>query len=191
MIHSSKPQDWKTALTQNFGSPNERQVDGQTYLGFSKPFLPDWCAYTPDDRTLALAGEDTLRDLIRDRKAPAPKRAWDQALDKSAKGHVIGGIRNPLAQAQACPGNASGRPSSRLPFGTKLETIAPLLEKAQAYVVSIDASRGINVDVRAVTTDDRGRKTGRRDDAGGDHSRAKHGRRAQERLQLRASVRTR
>jgi Protein of unknown function (DUF1559)/BlaR1 peptidase M56 len=153
VIHSSKTQDWKTSLTQNFGSPHERQVDGQTYLGFTKPFLPDWCALTPDDRTLVLAGEDTLRDLIRDRKTPAPKRAWDQALDNSAKGHIFAAfetrwLRRRLAQA-APPGGPQP-----WPFGAKLETIAPLLEKAQAYVVSIDASRGINVDIRAVTMGD-------------------------------------
>jgi hypothetical protein len=153
VIHSSRAQDWKSALSRNFGSPNERQVDGQTYFGFSKPFLPDWCAFTPDDRTLALAGEDTLRDLIRDRKAPALKRAWDQALDKSAKGHVFAAFETRWLRrrlAQATPPGGQG-PS---PFGTKLETIAPLLEKAQAYVVSIDGSRGINVEVRALTTGD-------------------------------------
>ena len=151
VIHSSKSQDWKTALTQNFGSVNERQVDGQTYLGFSKPIQPSWCAFTPDDRTLALASEDSLRDLIQDRKAPAPRRAWDAAWEKTGKAQVILALETRWLRrrlAQSMPPGGTQPPS---PFGARLDTIAPLLEKAQAYVISLDASRGINLDVRAVT----------------------------------------
>jgi Protein of unknown function (DUF1559)/BlaR1 peptidase M56 len=153
VIHSSRAQDWKTALTQHFGSPNERQVDRQTYLGFSKPLLPGWCGFTPDDRTLVLAGEDTLRDVIRDRKAPAPKRAWDRAWDKSGKGQMVAAMETRWLRRRLAQATPPGGPQAS-PFGTKLETIAPLLEKAQAYVVSIDASRGLNADVHAVTMSD-------------------------------------
>jgi beta-lactamase regulating signal transducer with metallopeptidase domain len=150
VIHSSKAQNWKTGLEEHFGAAEELQAQGQVYLRFSKPLFPGWCGLQVDDRTLILAGENTLRDLIQDRKAPAPSRFWDQALDKSVKGHLIAGVetrwlRRRLAQATPPEGQA---PS---PFGTKLETIAPLLGKAQFYVVSIDAARGIDVDVRAVT----------------------------------------
>ena len=37
-------------------------------------------------------------------------------------------------------------------FGTKLDTIAPLLEKSHAYVISVETSAGITVDVRALTS---------------------------------------
>src|SRR5262249_379264 len=122
-------------------------------LGFSKPFLPDWCAFAPDDRTLALAGEDSLRDLIRDRKTPAPRRAWDQVLEKPAKGHVFAAFETRWLRRRLAQATPPGGPHPP-PFGTKLETIAPLLEKAQAYVVLLDASRGINVDVRAAVSGD-------------------------------------
>jgi hypothetical protein len=153
VIHSPKAQDWKTALTRKFGSPVERQVDRQTYLGFSKPFLPGWCGFTPDDRTLVLAGEDTLRDVIRDRKAPAPGRAWDKAWEKSGKGQVLTAIETRWLRRRLAQSTPPGAPGA-FPAGTKLETIAPLLEKAQAYVASIDVSRGINIDVSAVTMSD-------------------------------------
>jgi hypothetical protein len=150
VIRSSKAQNWKAGLEEQFGAAEEREAQGQAYLRFSKPLLPGWCGLQVDDRTLILAGENTLRDLIQDRKAPPPSRFWDQAWNKSVKGHLMAGVetrwlRRRLAQATP-PGGQT--PS---PFGTKLETIAPLLEKAQVYVASIDAARGIGVDVRAVT----------------------------------------
>jgi hypothetical protein len=150
VIHSKKTQDWKTGLDQNFGSAEERRQDGQTYVRFTRPMLPGWCGFTPDDRTLVLSGEETLRDLIRDRKAPVPRRAWDSAWDKAGTAQLTIALetrwlRRRLAQA-AQPGQ--GQPPA--PFGYTLDVIAPLLEKAQAYVISLDATRGINLDVRAV-----------------------------------------
>ncbi len=150
VIHSKKAQDWKTGLIQSFGTSEERRQDGQPYLRFAKPFLPGWCSFTPDDRTLVLSGEDNLRDLIRDRKAPAPGRAWDLAWEKTGNGQVtvafeMRWLRRRIAQSIP-PGGQ--RPQS--PFGANLETIGPLVENAQAYVISLDASRGISLDVRAV-----------------------------------------
>ena len=78
-------------------------------------------------------------------------RAWDEAWDKSTNGHVVAALETRWLRrrlAQAAPQSGPNAPS---PFGIKLDTIAPLLEKARAYVISLDASRGIHLDVRAVT----------------------------------------
>ena len=73
VIHSSKPQDWKNGFAKSFESP-PRNSWRPVRHAFGSPSLlcPGWCGFTPDDRTLVLAGEDTLRDLIHDRKGPAP-----------------------------------------------------------------------------------------------------------------------
>ncbi len=154
VIHSAKPQDWITALTKSFGSAQEFLVAGQKCFRLSTPPFGSWCGFTPDDRTLVLAGEDTLRDLITDRKGPAPRRAWDQAWDKAGKGHLIAAVETRWLRrrlAQATPPGAQHPVST---FGVTLESVAPLLEKAQAYVLSIDASQGLTADIRAVVSGD-------------------------------------
>jgi beta-lactamase regulating signal transducer with metallopeptidase domain len=151
MVRSTKAQDWKSRLADQFAGAQEFRVDGQICYRLTQPPIPGWCAVTFDDRTLVLAMEDTIRDLIQDRRAPAPRRPWDEAWDKSASGQVVAAIdmrwlRRRLTQAAPHSG-----PDGSSPFGVKLDTIAPLLEKAQAYVISVHASPGILVDVRAVT----------------------------------------
>jgi prepilin-type processing-associated H-X9-DG protein len=150
VIHSSRPQDWKSRFTKSFESAQDFVTAGQTCFRFAKPFVPGWCGFTPDDKTIVLAAEDTLRDLVADRKGPAPRRAWDEALDKSAKGQMFAALETRWLRrrlAHAAPPGGSQQPS---PSGITLETIAPLLDRAQAYVVSLDASQGISVDIRAV-----------------------------------------
>ena len=152
VIHSKKAQDWKSGLIQKFGSADELQLDGQTYLRFAKPLLPGWCGFMPDDRTLVLSGEVTLRDLIRDRKAPSPRRLWDSAWEKTGKGQVTVALETRWLRRRLAQSSMPGEPQPPAPLGSKLEVIAPLLENAQAYVGSLDASKGISLDVRAVTT---------------------------------------
>ena len=130
VIHSSRPQDWKSRFTKSFESAQDFVMAGQTCFRFAKPLIPGWCGFTPDDKTLVLAGEDTLRDLVADRKGPAPKRAWDEALDKSAKGQIFAALETRWLRrrlAQAAPPGGSQQPS---PSGITLETIAPLLDRA-------------------------------------------------------------
>ena len=91
------------------------------------------------------------RDLIQDRRAPAPRRTWDEAWEKSADGQVIAAIETRWLRRRLTQAAPPSGPDGSSPFGVKLDTIAPLLEKAQAYVISLDASPGISVDVRAVT----------------------------------------
>lgn len=151
VIRSTKALDWKSRLAAQFGSATEFRLDGQTCFRLGQSPMPGWCAFSSDDRTLVLAAEDSLRDLIQDRRAPAPRRPWDEAWDKSANGHLIAALDTRWLRrrlAQAAPPSGPNAPS---PFGIKLDTIAPLLEKARAYVISLDASRGIHLDVRAVT----------------------------------------
>ena len=154
VMRSTKAQDWKSRLTDQFGSARNSAWMARRTSGSAKPPIPGWCAFTPDDRTLVLAGEDTLRDLIQDRQAPAPHRAWDEAWEKSAKGHVIAALetrwlRRRLAQA-APPGGPDGRPPSAS------SSTRSRLARESTGLCDFDAMRlaGISVDVRAVTRGD-------------------------------------
>ncbi len=131
---------------EQFGSTQEFSLAGQACLRLGQPPIPGWSAFTPDDRTLVLASADTLRDLIQDRRAPAPRRAWDQIWEKSVEAHSS----SPHSTHAGCA--AGSGPDAAAEFGTKLDTIAPLLEKARAYVISVDTKAGIDVNVRALTS---------------------------------------
>jgi beta-lactamase regulating signal transducer with metallopeptidase domain len=151
VLRMSKPQEWKPLLNQLLRSPREVQLDGQTYL---RPDGPErWGVFTPDDRTLVVAQEDLLRELIEDRKAPAPRHPWDEAWSKVVKGQAMVAlearwVRRRIAQGlQGGPAGPGGAPGPDL----KLETISPLLEKAQSYALGIDASDGMTVDLVAAT----------------------------------------
>jgi beta-lactamase regulating signal transducer with metallopeptidase domain len=155
VLRTSKPQDWKSVLNKTHpGSIREVRHDGQTYFGRGRL----WGAFAPDDRTLVFAREDLLRELIEDRKAPAPRHSWDEAWNKVAKGHVMVALetrwlRRRIAQEMQRGSTAPRRaPDADL----KLETISPLLEKARSYAMSIAASGGLAVDLVAVagTEDD-------------------------------------
>ena len=150
IYRATKAQDWKSRLDAQGGRVEEFNLDGQKCFR-GQPPSPAWCAAAFDDRTLVVAVEDTIRDLIQDRRVPAPRRTWDEAWEKSADGLVIAAIDTRWLRRRLTQAAPPSGPDASSPFGVKLDTIAPLLEKAQAYVISVDASPGIRVDVRAVT----------------------------------------
>jgi hypothetical protein len=138
VLRMTKAQDWKTLIT-NLAGPRlqEGRHDGQTYFRIEGP--PDGPAafFAPDDRTLAGASEVVLRELIADRNVPATRHSWDLPWKKVARGQVMLAVdtrwlRRRLAQA-AGPGQS---PEEAL----KLETFAPLYEKAQSYAASLNAT---------------------------------------------------
>jgi prepilin-type processing-associated H-X9-DG protein len=136
VLRMTKPQDWKTLMT-NMAGPGlqEARHEGQTYYraGANGPSTPAF--FMPDDRTIVWAEEVALRELITDRNTPATRHPWDLAWKKVARGQIMVALdtrwlRRRLA---AGPGQAPGGM-------VKLETFAPLYEKAQSYAASLGAT---------------------------------------------------
>jgi hypothetical protein len=149
VVRMAKPQDWKALLNKLAGPRlEELRHDGQVYYRFEAGSPDAKGVFTPDDRTIVVAEEVVLRDLIADRNAPAPRYPWDEAWKRVNKGQVMLALdtrwlRRRLAQA-AGPGHAPGAMLT-------LETFAPLYEKAQSYAASLHASdRSLAVDLVAV-----------------------------------------
>ena len=112
-----------------------------------------WGAFTPDDRTLVFAREDLLRELIEDRKTPAPHFPWDEAWNKVVKGQVMVAFETRWLRRRIAQGVPGGPPAPGQASNAdlRLETISPLLDKAKYYAIAIDASRGLTLDLAAVT----------------------------------------
>jgi beta-lactamase regulating signal transducer with metallopeptidase domain len=157
VLRMSKPQDWKAVLTQLHGPSQEVRHAGQTILLSANPPLPG-AFFAPDDRTLVQTRQETLlHELIEDRNAPAPRRAWDEAWKRVAKGQVMLAletrwIRRRIAESQQVgPGPRGPRADALL----KLETFSPLWQNARSYALGINAAdKGLAVDLVAGTGSD-------------------------------------
>jgi len=150
VLRMSKPQEWKPVLNQLLRSPREVHHDGQTYLGIDNG-QGHWGVFAADDRTLVVAHEDLLRELIEDRKAPAHRHPWDEAWNKVVKGQVMVALETRWLRrrlAQGLPGGPAA-PGHASPADLMRETISPLLDKAQSYALGIGASEGLTVDLVA------------------------------------------
>ncbi|MFI5459683.1 MAG: M56 family metallopeptidase [Isosphaerales bacterium] len=153
VVRMTKPQEWKPLLNQLLGSPREVRHDGQTYLRIAGPGGEQrWGAFAPDDRTLVIAHEDLLRELIEDRKAPAPRHPWDECWSKVAKGQVMVALETRWLRRRIGYGVHPRAPGPQAELA--LETIAPLLEKAQSYALGINASEGLAVNLVAAAGSD-------------------------------------
>jgi beta-lactamase regulating signal transducer with metallopeptidase domain len=135
VLRMLKPQDWKALMQKLRGSRlEERRHDGQTYFHYGDD---PWSLYAPDGRTLIVAEEVVLRDLIADRKAPPPRQTWSEAWNKVDKGQVMMALDTRWLRRRLNPAAGPVRPpGATLGF----ETFAPLYEKARSYAVSLNAS---------------------------------------------------
>ena len=153
VLRTSKPQEWTPLLkNQHLGSMREVRHDGQMYLSIGGANELRWGAFAPDDRTLVFAREDLLRELIEDRKTPAPRHPWDEAWNKVVKGQVMVALETRWLRRRIGQGLPGGPPTGgqALNADLKLETISPLLDKARSYAIAIDATGGLTVDLVAV-----------------------------------------
>jgi prepilin-type processing-associated H-X9-DG protein len=154
VLRMAKPQEWKPILNQLLPSSHEVRHAGQTFWTRQQPGIP--ATFIADDRTLVIAPDDLLRELIEDRNAPAARHPWDEAWQKAAKGQVMLALDMRWVRRRLAQGLHSGPsgPKQDMPGNLTLDTISPLLEKTQSYVLSIDVSDGIALDlVGAATTD--------------------------------------
>jgi hypothetical protein len=136
IIRWLEPVAWDKLIGSIMPSPRQVAHSGQSYYrsgdGSSRR-----CAYTPDDRTLVLAAEDSVQALIEDRKEPRLVHAWEQAWNQAARGHIKAAVetrwlRRRLSQGQIL--DRQGDQARQLGY----ETVAPLLEKTRAFALSID-----------------------------------------------------
>ena len=160
VLRTSKPQEWKSLLKNRTPGSHARSPSRRPDVISAShgPNAQGWGAFVPDDRTLVFAREDLLRELIEDRKVPAARHPWDEAWNKVVKGQVMVALETRWLRRRIAQGLRGGPPApGQAPNADlKLETISPLLDKAQSYAIGIDVSGGLTVDLVAVagTEDD-------------------------------------
>ncbi len=143
IVHAAQPQDWKKIASRFMHSTEVVQVAGQTLLRPARDQAgpSSMSLYSPDDRTVVLAAEDLLRTLIEDRKEPKAAHPWDAVWNQVDKGQINFALDTRWLRRRLNQGEI------------KLDTLAPLLEKARAYALGISLDRELKVDAAATVND--------------------------------------
>ncbi len=130
--------EWQAALTKLVPPTMEEvRYSGRVYHRNKVSPGKAVATFSPVERTLVIAEEPTMRDLIADIGSPAPRRPWDEAWKKVAPGQVMIGVDARWVRREVGRLRAGGAGLS--PAGP--ETFSPLYEKARAYAVSLDLSK--------------------------------------------------
>jgi prepilin-type processing-associated H-X9-DG protein len=156
VIRTSKAQDWAAVAKSAYLGPiREARHDGQVFFSFEGPSAAPWGVFAPDDKTVVIAREDLLRELIEDRHIPAPAHSWDEAWNKANKGSVMLALETRWLRRRLTQALRGGvRVGEADSAEAKLETISPLLDKAHAYALAIDTTQGTAVDLVVLATSD-------------------------------------
>jgi hypothetical protein len=154
VLRMTRPQEWNGIVKQLLGPTREIHHAGQTYRSATDRGPDGWAAFVPDERTLVLAQEDLLRELVEDRIANAGLHPWDEGWQKLREGQLKLGldtrfVRRRIAQSQRDRDAAPGQTPAR---DLTLDTISPLLEKTQSYALAIDISGGLAIDILAAAS---------------------------------------
>jgi prepilin-type processing-associated H-X9-DG protein len=138
VVRTSKAQDWNAVLTKLPGPGLEAlRHDGQPYHRFRANGPVTIAAYSPDDRTIVVAEEVVLRDVIADRNAPPPRFAWDESWKRVNKGQAMVALDTRWLRRRLVQATGPGPAATEM---LRFETFAPLYERAQSYAVSFTAS---------------------------------------------------
>ncbi len=154
VVHTKIAQDWKARMEAIVGGYEEFLVEGQKCFRGVRNASTFACACTPDARTLVVTREDLIHEIVADRKAAAPIRAWDQALNKVAKAQAVLALDSRWLRRRMAQRSSSTPPQSTPDSGPSLEMISPLFDNTRSYAISIGAVPTIEVDLIAETANE-------------------------------------
>ncbi len=156
VVRTLKAQEWTPFLAQRMAAPQQVHHAGQSYLSAAGIDGQQWGAFTPDDRTLVLARDDLIRELIEDRNAPAPRRPWDEAWNNIVQGHLTVALETRWLRRQIAQGAGIGPTENSRAGNIDLTLISPLIDKARCFALGINASPELTVNllVEAVSGED-------------------------------------
>ena len=133
---TNKPQDWAKAIVESVGEVEKVPFEGREYLRLKQP-RGDYCAYTPDDRTLLTAGEDVLRDLIRRGPDLKAGHAWDPSWESVKRCQfAIAGNQAGLRLWMGNPGLTA----------LQVSAFSPFFEKTRTFALGAQAGKGLALD---------------------------------------------
>ena len=143
IVRMSKPQDWKAILIKNIPELREARFGDFTYYQ-----IQDMCFSSPDGQILIMAKEPILFRMLTAKPGAADRAPWAEAWKAVKKGQVVVAVdaTELLIKFHTM---SPGRPAD-----PALGLVAPLLERANGYAISIDASKMIVVDGIATCNND-------------------------------------
>lgn len=155
VLRTNRAQDWKAQINRFVASSlrpglklEDARHEGQTYYRFGGDLMV-LGIFMPDDRTVVVAEEVVLRDLITDRNTTA-RHHWDAAWQRVAKGQLMIALDARWLRRQIAHATPhGGPPDARI----LLDTFAPLYEKAESYAARLQVNdQSVALDVVGGTT---------------------------------------
>lgn len=144
-LRAERAFDWKSFVKKQLRNSEEFSHAGKTYYREKTPNEFSYSFGQVDDRTLVIAKESRLKDLLAGLETPKGEHAWDPAWKKVPKGQAA------LALDVAWFADVSG-PILNRPDGPQA-MFGPLWKDAKALAVSIDGSKELAVHAAAVCSD--------------------------------------
>ena len=138
VIRSNRPQDWSALLKLLIQKPEEVRHEGQVFTRWQGA-PGELSAYAPDAQTLVLALEESIRQVIEDREASPPRRAWGDVWSRVEKSQIAVAVETRSIREMI----ATGRPED---YGVVMGSIAPLLEKSRGYAAGASFTYGMTLE---------------------------------------------
>jgi hypothetical protein len=148
VLRTNRPQEWPIVLGRIINQAESVIYEGKTYTRW-KNFSHEPSGYAPDEKTLILADQETIRQIIEDRDAPSPRHDWDEVWPKVEKSQVALAMEMRWVRRALADYRMSKPGGNQLPFGFSFETVSPLFEKTRGYAAGFNLSPGFSVDVEA------------------------------------------
>jgi hypothetical protein len=146
VLKGTRAQDWKQLQAELANDAEEVAYRDRTYIR-SKALAP-FCAFIADDRTLLLADEVLLRDLIKAGRHARPRLVWGRLWEQVDRGQLTAAVDCDWIRERLRATVLSGpQPvAAIIPF-------TPLWEKTRALTLGINGVGGLKVDALASCED--------------------------------------
>jgi hypothetical protein len=141
IIRTTRPQQWLAILTKNIPTIREASFGDSTYYRVQEG-PTTICFASPDGQTLVVAEEATLLRMLAAKPSAADRTPWADAWKAVKKGQIAVAVDVSAMLPLFHPKNA-GQPAGGV---SALGIFTPLLERVNAYAVSIDTTKAIAID---------------------------------------------
>jgi prepilin-type processing-associated H-X9-DG protein len=135
--------DLKEHIVKLFGGAEVFSYSGQTYFRSNHP--ERFSAFTPDDRTIVVANEILLRDLIKAGPNARPRHPWDRAWKEIEQGQFTLGVDCLWFRARVRQMIGINNPAA-----AATGAFTPLWEKTRALAFGVNALDGLKIDALGI-----------------------------------------
>ena len=150
VLKTNRPYDWRSFAIKQLRNPDDFGHAGKTYYLDAHPNDFSYAFGILDDRTLVIAKESRVKNILAGIETPKSEHAWDAAWKALPNG--TGGFALDVKWLAEAAGPALNQPNGPQAM------FAPLWKDAKALALTIDESKGLSIHAFANCNNDDGGK---------------------------------